>query len=289
MGKKGKRAAKASQQPRPGKARRERAVALRDIEVRSTALIEKFENELRDKSIFSPIADKGDCDICFLPLPVEGKDSAVLECCCKQLCSACRGKLKGACPFCRTPLDFYKLSMSKGFASLEERARTKNTCAIMTLAQIYDPLEPGDPKIQDEIKTLTLLLEAAELGHSPAMVFLGNSFGDGKREFLRTDEDKGLRLLIIAAKLGAVDAHVQLGAYYCDKVFSQLGLLEATAQKIDLQFSMHYMMAINHLAFGAEAGKKVCIQTLKRLQGLLGASVPGLTEEEIAKVEEAFR
>ena len=61
MGKKGKRGGKAAK-PGPGKARREKAAASRDIEIRSAALVEKLKGELKGKELFVPIK-REDCEM----------------------------------------------------------------------------------------------------------------------------------------------------------------------------------------------------------------------------------
>ena len=56
----------------------------------------------------------GDCPICFLPLPLERRNSTLMPCCGKEICSGCvyakmmreeEQELERKCPFCRTPHD----------------------------------------------------------------------------------------------------------------------------------------------------------------------------------------
>ena len=87
MGKKGRRSAKAAgssggddksttkKKVGPGKARRERAAALRDIMSRLDTLADKLEEEPREKDmdLFDKVEDQGDCPICFVPMPRSGR------------------------------------------------------------------------------------------------------------------------------------------------------------------------------------------------------------------------
>mmetsp|Transcript_673 Transcript_673/g.1897 ORF Transcript_673/g.1897 Transcript_673/m.1897 type:complete len:81 (-) Transcript_673:1115-1357(-) len=67
MGKKSKRPTKATgaaDRQGPGKARREKAAALKDIETRIVGLIEKLESELEGVELYGPLAEREDCPIC---------------------------------------------------------------------------------------------------------------------------------------------------------------------------------------------------------------------------------
>ncbi len=68
--------------------------------------------ELRDELLFKQpeSSHKGDCPICFVPLPLDNKLTTIMTCCSKTVCDGCfyanvmrevEAKIKGKCPFCR--------------------------------------------------------------------------------------------------------------------------------------------------------------------------------------------
>lgn len=90
MGKKGKRAGKGGGTAKhgAGKAHRERAVAMREIEAAIIALVEKLEEELHDVDVFSPLSEKEDCPVCFLPMSCPD-NAGYVPCCGKTICKGC--------------------------------------------------------------------------------------------------------------------------------------------------------------------------------------------------------
>ena len=66
--------------------------------------------ELHDELLFKQPESThlGDCPICFNPLPLDPKKSAINSCCCKFICGGClyawklMENTKETCPFCRT-------------------------------------------------------------------------------------------------------------------------------------------------------------------------------------------
>ncbi len=71
--------------------------------------------ELRDELLFKqPVSNcRGDCPICFLPLPVEESKSTITACCSKIICNGCdfanqkreiESRLEPKCAFCRHPI-----------------------------------------------------------------------------------------------------------------------------------------------------------------------------------------
>ena len=80
--------------------------------------------ELRDEILFRQpeSSHRGDCPICFLPLPIDVKKSTLYVCCSKIVCSGCNyanklrelnKKLHPQCPFCRHPLPKTQAEMDK--------------------------------------------------------------------------------------------------------------------------------------------------------------------------------
>ena len=115
MGKKGKRSAKTGDgKPKqgPGKARRERAAAMKEINAGVTALVERLESKTQDVELFGPLPEQEECPICFVPLPRSDAESFYMFCCGKTICGGCghasvliAGKAKKKsllCAFCRS-------------------------------------------------------------------------------------------------------------------------------------------------------------------------------------------
>ena len=182
MGKKGKRSgktgggggSKAAAKPKqgPGKARRERAAALREIDARLDALIAKLDEELRDAELFGPPEERAECDICFVPMPLERKERAYVSCCGKEACAACALKTDemghSTCPFCRAPV--VGLNDEVQALQLRNRVESGDAKAMLILAETYNTGENGVQK--DEVAAVRLLLQAAETGDTDALCTL---------------------------------------------------------------------------------------------------------------------
>ncbi len=66
--------------------------------------------ELHDRKLFTQpdISHRGECPLCFLPMPLDPQKSAFYSCCSKSICFGCEYanyKINGgdSCPFCREP------------------------------------------------------------------------------------------------------------------------------------------------------------------------------------------
>jgi hypothetical protein len=65
--------------------------------------------ELHDRKLFThpDSCCRGECPICFLPMPLEGRKSTFFSCCSKKICKGCHyahyisNKHPNNCPFCR--------------------------------------------------------------------------------------------------------------------------------------------------------------------------------------------
>ena len=72
--------------------------------------------KLRDEILFRQPEGRylGDCPICFLPLPIDPKNTRMQSCCSKLICAGCSyahkqrqlndNRQQPSCPFCRHPL-----------------------------------------------------------------------------------------------------------------------------------------------------------------------------------------
>jgi tetratricopeptide (TPR) repeat protein len=135
--------------------------------------------ELHDKRLFTqPDRNhRGECQLCFLPMPLDGDKSTFMSCCGQSICLGCayanmesnKNDLVKAskCVFCRTPASDKE----------EYRKRTK---------------------------------ERIEANHPPTLRFTGTEC------YRAGDYDKALKYLTKAAGLGDADAHFRLGKMYME-------------------------------------------------------------------------
>ena len=216
MGKKGKRSAKVSGDNKaattkkvgPGKARRERAAALRDIEARIDALADTLEKELQNVDLFDKVEDREDCPICFVRI---GQGAVYYPCCGKTVCDGCtlssfllsKSTKKGmSCPFCRA------VTIDK--SQTMRRVDKGDSAAILLLANSFKDGHNDTPK--DYIAALQNYLRAAELGNSQALSFLARILLLDFKEFdLQKEQNLAMRLATMGAKKGNLNSYVMLG------------------------------------------------------------------------------
>ena len=221
MGKKGKRAAKASGgQPKEGTgaARRKKAAAIRKIEEGIDRLIERMEVELKDKDLFEPAIPKEECPICFLPSAYFEYKDTYMSCCGKIICSGCAysesqllkknssGKTIFRCAFCRKEFGTEQDDDDE-FDQAKKRADLDDAEAMCHLATLY---RRGIGVKQDELVSITHLLSASDKGNTDAMIGLAEACYKGT--VIPPNEEKGARLASIVAKMGNPMAHEQLGS-----------------------------------------------------------------------------
>ena len=270
MGKKSKKAAKSGAgkevTPSAGKARREKIAALRDIEARIDALIERLETELQDKDVFTPFPEREECPVCFVPMPLmEANSSIDMHCCGKSICDGCFGgsfkakfvvrntlKAEGRepknffCPFCRTPLSS---SHEEEYERRLRRIKANDTAAMNSLATSH--VKGRDGVNKDEVRAFQLLLQAAELGDPQSIWSLGKMCHDG---FGVTDgTDRSVKLFRFAAKMGYHSAHFFLGWYFIEQLDDDANNIELSA------------MAFKHWSFAARRGDSSCLESLQKL------------------------
>ena len=206
--------------------------------------------ELRDELLFKQpeSCHLGDCPICYLPLPIEPRQSTMMVCCCKLICNGCdfankerevEANLEFKCPFCRCPLPdpddeaFYvsKLRMKPndpaalyqlGIMSLKEKDN-KSAFEYLTKAAGLDSMDAhfnlslmyhhGQGVEKDEKKEIYHLEEAAIGGHDAARTSLVSFEGRKGRQ------NRVTKHLIIAAKMGCDHSLDYLKNFY------QMGLV----------------------------------------------------------------
>ena len=228
MGKKGKRSAKAggkAAKQGPGKARRERSAALREIEARIEALIEKLEDELKDVELFGPLVPREECPICFVPMPRTENANIYMNCCGKYTCIGCaRTSIELAmkkrsdvatmmkCAFCRSDM---RGGEKKQIEMTMKRADSNDQEAMLQLA---NHLNAGSCELEvDDIASIRLVLQAAEGGHHLAIARLANFFFQGGSPLPKNIE-RAIALAFAAAKLGYITAYTLLWLVFADKI-----------------------------------------------------------------------
>lgn len=234
MGKKGRRSAKAAgssggddksttkKKVGPGKARRERAAALRDIMARLDTLADKLEEEPREKDmdLFDKVEDQGDCPICFVPMPRSGRESLYYPCCGKIVCDGCtyssfllcrRTKQVPLCPFCRADTTDLSQADTTDVSQTMRRVERGDAEAMLLLAHRFkDGQAKETPK--DEIAALQNYLKAAELGNAQSLSILSRILLlDSDKFGLQKEQNLGIRLATAGAKQGNLNSYVMLG------------------------------------------------------------------------------
>ena len=208
-----------------------------------------------DPELWKPHPPTEECPVCFVPLPLDDKESTYCLCCGKSICTACtmetlrainvinvkRAKeklppLANSCSFCRST------RTSTTESQFEERVRKGDDEAAISLALKY---RDGDADMnipKDEAKTLELFHYAADnLGSLAAMSKLGTLYSDGEHGAPK-DRMKGRKYLEDAVKMGDVCAR------------NTLACVEAESGNIKL--------AIRHWKLAAAAGDTVSTENL---------------------------
>ena len=213
MGKKGKK----KKAGKLSKGDRKRAIA--DLEVKLEALAKRLQDELKDVDLFEPVSeDRDDCDICFVPLPMDRSDWKFSHCCGKFLCSGCAYKSyvdakarkeKPTCPFCRSPEDPAEMTPEEYHQKMEVWVEKGVATATQCFASDY---HHGDFLLaKDELKGVELFLRAAELGSAEALADLGKVYQIGT--LLKPDDQKARIFVEAGAKKGSTSARYGLGVF----------------------------------------------------------------------------
>ena len=134
--------------------------------------------ELFDEALFKEPPPKDECPICCVSLPLTNAGSIYKVCCGKILCIGCAHGVdqvdnRALCPFCRTPA---AKSDEEYNERIKKRVDDHDPIAIHQLGCLY---RDGNGLTQDYDKALELLLQAGELGCTPAYYSVGNAYYNG--------------------------------------------------------------------------------------------------------------
>lgn len=293
MGKKGKKAAKEQQarreraaaardlEARVATARRERATKIRDLEARVAALVERLDAELEDADVFSPLEERDDCPVCFVPLPLSDAEVTHMPCCGKIVCNAC-SDIQGVhkveefiektlltnfdhpalktetafeaaalkiinnspCPFCRSARRNRNMETYQNFA-----VKMGDSRAMLLIGNAFETGKYDMPK--DELSALGWYVRAAEKGFPMALIEVATMCFEGT--VVEKNRNYAEQLAMAAAKKGCAKAHEQLAHFYwSDLKADPLGVTQSMCKKM-----------FDHLKFAAAGG---CRRSMKKLE-----------------------
>jgi hypothetical protein len=164
---------------------------------------------LHDRRLFTQPDEshRGECPICFLPMPLQLEKSTFASCCGQWICNGCvyahvmsnkydRVK-RSRCLFCRTP----GTDKEEYGKRAQERIEANDPAALCFMGT--ESYETGD-----DDKALKYLTKAAELGDAEAQYYLGRLYMEG--EGVEKDEEKGIYLWEKAAIAGHPKARSML-------------------------------------------------------------------------------
>jgi TPR repeat protein len=164
--------------------------------------------ELHDRKLFTQpdSCSYGECPICFLPIPIDRKDSMLYSCCSKIICKGCDhahhvSNKERSCPFCREPIP---------------DGREENDRRIMKRIEANDPAamtQMGTIRFEkaDYDGAVLYWKKAAELGGLDVHHNLGWMYERGYG--VEKDEEKEVYHYEMAAIGGNPDARHNLGCY----------------------------------------------------------------------------
>ena len=188
--------------------------AVLELKARLDNLLATAQEETKDIDLFAPIAEREECQICMIPIPLDDKEITFMACCGKSICTGCihRNWMNGAkngkprqevqkCSFCRQPPPE---NIIKSLKVLMKRDNSSQ--AFMQMAIRY---KRGEGVIQSDSKALEMYIRAAELGFAEAFGKLGSYYQLGVAP-VELDMSKALAFYEICAKQGSVRMHRML-------------------------------------------------------------------------------
>ena len=244
-------------------------MVLLELEARLDNLLATAQTEMANIDLYAPIAEREECPMCLIPLPIDVREAVFIYCCGKRICQGCSYKSifsdmkKGVkleefkCAFCRQHI---AIKHNDKIKELKRLMKKKIPEAFIKMAFNYKHGEGG--VIQSDTKALEMFVCAAELGFADAFIKIGQHYNEGI--VVDQDESKVLQYHEIAAKKGSLYAHQQLAEYHTSNGSMNLCIehLKVAASAGD-QESMDKLMA----EYRNEAlSKEVLTQTLRACQ-----------------------
>jgi hypothetical protein len=165
--------------------------------------------ELHDKKLFTqPDGNhRGECPICFLPMPLDYKKTTFMSCCCKTICKGCEYAnlkrqmeegLAQRCAFCREPLPRWQEEVDK---NIMKRIKKNDPDAMTHMGKkLYEEGDFG--------KALEYWTNSVELGDTSAHFCVGGLYYDGngwrrmrKKQFTTLNRQQSVVILRLEAIL----------------------------------------------------------------------------------------
>ena len=178
-----------------------------ELEARLDNLLSTSQEETNDIDLFAPIAEKEECPICMIPLPIVDNETIFMKCCGKCICKGCMYKnliTEGKkieviedykCAFCCQP----PIHPKNQVKALKKLMKNNNPEAFIQMATNY---EEGEGVIQSDTRALEMSIRAAELDHAEGFTHIGLCYKEGTT--VERDLSKSIEFLEVSAKKGSV-------------------------------------------------------------------------------------
>lgn len=236
-----------------------------ELEARLDKLLATAQAETAHIDIFTPIAEREECQICMLPLPLNKDEILFMPCCGKQICLGCMWQSNKAdiakgvplkkqkCAFCR------QLLPTNSIKAIKKLMKKKNNPhAYMEMAGYYNR---GEQVLQSDTKCLEMFICAAELGNADAIGWIGQHYQRGN--VVEQEHQKALAFWEIASKKGDIASHDILARVY---------------------ENVNENKSIKHFKVAASAGDQVSMDNLMKLY-----KDKSLSKEELTQTLRAFQ
>ena len=197
--------------------------AVLELKARLDNQLATAQEETKHIDLFAPIAEREECPMCLVPLPINEGEIIFNECCGKRICQGCfynifkteimkgitehnwkmKTKEEFKCAYCRQ-------SSTNIIKELKRLMKRNNTQAFIQMADKYKSGVEG--VIQSNTKSLEMYICAAELGCADAYVSIGLYFIEGL--VVEQDSSKASEFWEVGAKKGSVSAHKYLARFH---------------------------------------------------------------------------
>lgn len=190
-----------------------------ELEARLDNLLSTAQIETADINIFAPIAEREECPICLIPLPINVKEITFMSCCGKRICFGCTCKHAVTDVKNGAPLDEHKCAFCQQIVKVTAKIHIKRLKKLMkknipkSFIQMANRYKTGtDGVLQSDTRVLEMYIRAAELGDTEAYCMIGSYYHDGV--VIGHDMSKALEYDEVAAKKGCIPAHKRLAGFH---------------------------------------------------------------------------
>ena len=188
-----------------------------ELEARLDNLLATAQEETADIDLFAPIAEREECPLCLLPLPIKESDIVFKACCGKSICSGCSYKhmlvslrngtlVDHKCAFCLQPTGTGQQRVKR----LKKLMKQNNPNAYMQMA---GQCRSGEGVLKSDTKSLEMYIRAAELGNAAALGNIGIAYELGDYS-VEQNTSKSVEFFEVSAKKDSVQAHRDLADFH---------------------------------------------------------------------------